>query len=174
MLQGATDQFRDFNDRLFQAGGFYRGNSARRRDWQTDSGKAEFTVPPALSALGDEPGPGHFTLITLRSNDQFNTTVYADRDRLRGLEGRMRLLIAPDQMREAGLAEDQTVALVTVSDDGISRRLEGLRVTPYDLPAGCVGAYYPETNPLVPLALHDEMSKTPAYKGATVRIEPIP
>ncbi|MBY0134685.1 FdhF/YdeP family oxidoreductase [Paracoccus yeei] len=168
------DQFADFNDRLFTPGGFYRGNAARERDWQTDSGKAEFTVPPALSALGDEPGPGHFTLITLRSNDQFNTTVYADRDRLRGLEGRMRLLIAPDQMREAGLAEDQTVALVTVSDDGISRRLEGLRVTPYDLPAGCVGAYYPEANVLVPLDRYDRASKTPAYKGATVRIEPIP
>ena len=86
----------------------------------------------------------------------------------------MRLLIAPDQMREAGLAEDQTVALVTVSDDGISRRLEGLRVTPYDLPAGCVGAYYPEANVLVPLDRYDCASKTPAYKGATVRIEPIP
>jgi molybdopterin-dependent oxidoreductase alpha subunit len=166
------DQFRDFNDRLFQAGGFYRGNSARRRDWQTDSGKAQFTKPQSLSALGEEPGQGVFTLITLRSNDQFNTTIYDFHDRLRGLEGdRMIVLISRPEMERTGLAEGQRITLVSAVEDGVTRRIEGLSVVPYDLPPGCVAAYYPETNPLVPLAWHDRASKTPAYKGAPVRIE---
>ncbi|WP_374302446.1 FdhF/YdeP family oxidoreductase [Paracoccus sp. (in: a-proteobacteria)] len=166
------DQFDGFNERLFKAGGFYRGNSARRRDWKTESGRAEFTVPPSLSALGSEPGEGAFTLVTLRSNDQFNTTVYGYRDRLRGLEGdRMIVLIGRADMARAGVAEGQRVILVSAVEDGITRRVEGLTVVPYDLPAGCVAAYYPEANPLVPLAHHDIASKTPAYKGAPVRIE---
>ena len=166
------DQFADFNDRMTEPGGFYRGNSARERNWKTDSGKAEFTLPADLSALGGDPVDGAFTLVTLRSNDQFNTTVYGFSDRLRGLSGdRMIVLISPGDMARAGLAEGQRVALVTAVDDGVTRRVEGLTVTPYDLPAGCIAAYYPEANPLVPVALHDRASKTPAYKGVPVRIE---
>jgi anaerobic selenocysteine-containing dehydrogenase len=122
--------------------------------------------------LGDRPGRGVYTLITLRSNDQFNTTVYGYRDRLRGLEtDRMIVLMAPDDIAAAGLAENQRVTLASAADDGMSRRLPGLRLIAYDLPRGCVAAYYPEANVLVPLGLHDEASKTPAYKGAPVRIE---
>jgi molybdopterin-dependent oxidoreductase alpha subunit len=166
------DQFADFNDRMTEPGGFYRGNSARERDWKTDSGKAEFTLPADLSALGGDPVDGAFTLVTLRSNDQFNTTVYGFSDRLRGLSGdRMIVLISRGDMARAGLTEGQRVALVTAVDDGVTRRVEGLTVTPYDLPAGCIAAYYPEANPLVPVSLHDRASKTPAYKGVPVRIE---
>jgi molybdopterin-dependent oxidoreductase alpha subunit len=166
------DQFADFNDRRTEPGGFYRGNSARERKWETDSGKAEFTLPADLSALGGDPAEDAFTLITLRSNDQFNTTVYGFSDRLRGLSGdRMIVLISRGDMGRAGLTEGQRVALVTAVDDGITRRVEGLTVTPYDLPAGCIAAYYPEANPLVPVSLHDRASKTPAYKGVPVRIE---
>ncbi|MGN7868429.1 FdhF/YdeP family oxidoreductase [Paracoccus sp. 22332] len=166
------DQFADFNARMNEPGGFYRGNSARERDWETDSGKAEFTLPADLSALGGDPAEGAFTLITLRSNDQFNTTIYGFSDRLRGLKGdRMIVLVSRADMERAGLAEGQRVALVTAVDDQITRRVEGLSVTPYDLPRGCIAAYYPEANPLVPLSLHDQASKTPAYKGVPVRIE---
>ncbi|MDQ1901489.1 FdhF/YdeP family oxidoreductase [Paracoccus sp. WLY502] len=166
------DQFADFNGRMNQPGGFYRGNSARERDWQTESGKAELTIPASLSALGGDPAPDAFTLITLRSNDQFNTTVYGFSDRLRGLSGdRMIVLISREDMGRAGLADGQRVTLVSAADDGILRRVEGLSVVPYDLPRGCVAAYYPEANPLVPLSLHDQASKTPAYKSAPVRIE---
>lgn len=166
------DQFDDFNERLFKPGGFYRGNAARKRDWQTDSGRAEFTVPPSLSALGDEPGPEDLTLVTLRSNDQFNTTIYGYSDRLRGLEGdRMIVLISRSDMARLGVKEGQRVTLVSTVEDGVDRRVENLTVTPYDLPQGCVAAYYPETNPLVPLSRHDLASKTPAYKGVPVRIE---
>ena len=80
------DEFRNFNDRLFTPGGFYRGNAARERIWKTKSGKAEFTTPDRLSATGVEDRPGRYRLITLRSNDQFNTTIYGYSDRLRGVE----------------------------------------------------------------------------------------
>ena len=163
--------FRDFNRRLHQPGGFYRGNPARERRWETESGKAQFTAPDRLSALGMAPGPGEMTLVTLRSNDQFNTTIYGFSDRLRGLEGsRMVVLIGPGEIARLGLAEGQEVSLVTAFEDGVTRRVDGLRVTGYDLPPGMVAGYYPELNPLVPLGLHERHSATPAYKGTPVRI----
>lgn len=170
------EEFHDFNDRMHQPGGFYRGNSARDRVWKTKSGKAQFTTPTTISSLGEEAGSTdasaqRMTLITLRSNDQFNTTIYGYSDRLRGLEGsRDVVLINRDEMQRLGLSEGQRVSLVSDVDDGIARRVEGLTVTPYDLPPGCVAGYYPELNPLVPLSYHEKYSKTPAYKGAPVRI----
>lgn len=165
------DDFRDFNDRLFTPGGFYRGNPARERHWKTDTGKAKFSARDAISALGKIPGKDEYTLITLRSNDQFNTTIYGFSDRLRGLEGsRNIVLMNVDDMAAAGLKEGQTVTLQSAMDDGHERSVAGLKVTAYDLPSRCVGAYYPETNALVPLDYHDIESKTPAYKGAPVRI----
>ncbi|MDB5665688.1 FdhF/YdeP family oxidoreductase [Cypionkella sp.] len=164
--------FQDYNDRMFQPGGFYKGNPVRDRTWKTASGKAEFTTPDSLSALGTKPGGGVYTLMTLRSNDQFNTTIYGYRDRLRGLDtDRMIVLMSPAEITAAGLREGQQVALVSAHDDGHSRRLGGLRLIAYDLPMGCVAAYYPESNVLVPLELYDTASKTPAFKGAPVRLE---
>ncbi|WP_128254153.1 FdhF/YdeP family oxidoreductase [Falsirhodobacter deserti] len=169
------DQFHDFNERMFQAGGFYRGNAARRREWKTKTGKARFTTPTSASALGTMPGQGIYTLVTLRSNDQFNTTVYGYRDRLRGLEtDRMIVLMSPEEIAAAGLRDGQRVSLLSAHDDGTERRLDGLKITAYDLPMGCVGAYYPEANVLVPLDLHDQASHTPAYKSAPVRVVPEP
>ncbi len=166
------DQFRDFNARIFTPGGFYRGNSARERHWKTESGKAEFVTPEALSATGYEDAPGRMSLITLRSNDQFNTTVYGYSDRLRGIEGKRDvLLISPREIERHGLTVGERVALVSDAGDGIDRRVGGLEVMPFDLPDGCVGGYYPELNPLVPLSHHDRASKTPAYKSVPVRIE---
>jgi molybdopterin-dependent oxidoreductase alpha subunit len=136
------DEFHDFNARLYTPGGFYRGNAARRREWQTDTGKAHFTVPKTLSALKDEPPPDQFTLITLRSNDQFNTTIYGMSDRLRGIEGRRDvLLVNPDEMRRAGLEDGQTVRLACAVEDGHPRQSGDLIVTPFDLPDRCVAAY---------------------------------
>ncbi|GAA3955203.1 FdhF/YdeP family oxidoreductase [Allohahella marinimesophila] len=165
------DDFKDFNARMFEAGGFYRGNPARERVWKTESGKAEFTAPKVLSALGERPGKGEFTMITMRSNDQFNTTIYGHSDRLRGLEGsRYIVLMNPDEIANAGLSEGQMVTLESAVNDGVERRVANMKVTAYDLPDGCVATYYPEANPLIPLDYHDEESKTPAYKGAPVRI----
>ncbi|MET0308437.1 MAG: FdhF/YdeP family oxidoreductase [Sphingomonas sp.] len=163
--------FKDFNDRLFTPGGFFKGNSARDRVWKTESGKAEFTAQPALNATGFANADGRYRLITLRSNDQFNTTVYGYSDRLRGIEGtRDVLLINPGEMARAGLVEGQRIALVSDAGDGIERVVDGLAVTPFRLPDGCVAGYYPELNPLIALAHHDHASKTPAAKSVPVRI----
>lgn len=165
------DQFRDFNERLFEPGGFYRGNAARERVWKTESGKAEFTVPKHLSATGFEEADGRLRLITLRSNDQFNTTIYGMSDRLRGIVGaRNVLLINPRDMERFGLAAGQKVSLASDAEDKIERRVAGLTVTPFDLPDGCVAGYYPELNPLIALSHHEVHSKTPAYKSIPVRI----
>lgn len=166
------DEFRDFNKRVFTPGGFYKGNSARERVWKTEPKKAVFTVPKSLNATGFDDAPGRYRLITLRSNDQFNTTIYGFSDRLRGIEGKRDvLLINPADMARAGLVAGQRVALVGDAGDAVTRRVDGLEVTPFQLPDGCLGAYYPEANPLVPLGHHDEASKTPAYKAVPVRIE---
>ena len=163
--------FSKFNDRLFVPGGFYRGNTARERIWKTDSGKAEFTVPKSLSATGFDDAPGRWRLITLRTNDQFNTTIYGYSDRLRGIEGtRDVLLINPRDIARAGLREGQVVTLVSDAGDGKERIRPGVAVTPFDLPDGCIATYYPEANPLVPLSHHDAQSKTPAFKAIPVRI----
>jgi molybdopterin-dependent oxidoreductase alpha subunit len=172
IAQTFPNDFADFNARLFQPGGFYRGNSARDRKWKTKSGKAEFTTPTTLSALGAEPeGKNIMTLVTLRSNDQFNTTIYGFSDRLRGLHGsRDIVLINLEEMERLGLEEGQRVSLVCALKDGHERRIDGLQVTAYDLPPRCVAGYYPELNPLVPLAYHEKYSQTPAYKGTPVEI----
>jgi molybdopterin-dependent oxidoreductase alpha subunit len=165
------EEFHDFNGRMFTPGGFYRGNSARERIWKTESGRAEFTVPKELSAAGFADAAGRYRLITLRSNDQFNTTIYGYSDRLRGIEGtRDVLLINPDEMARNGLTEGQIVGLASDADDGRDRFVGGLKVTPFDLPDGCLGGYYPELNVLVPLSHHDVESKTPASKAVPVRI----
>lgn len=165
------DDFHDFNARKDQPGGFWRGNAARDRVWKTDSGLASFTAPTVLSALGSTPAAGRMTLVTLRSNDQFNTTIYGFSDRLRGLEGsRNIVLINRGEMDRLGLTQGQSVALVSDAGDGIGREVDNLTVTAFDLPDGCVAGYYPELNPLVPLDYHETKSRTPAYKGAPVRI----
>ncbi|MCW2395538.1 MULTISPECIES: FdhF/YdeP family oxidoreductase [unclassified Sphingobium] len=165
------DKFADFNQRLFTPGGFFKGNKARERIWQTESGKAEFTTPTSLTAMGVPDKAGRYRLITMRSNDQFNTTIYGFSDRLRGIEGtRDVLLMSPRDIEAAGLEPGQVVGLASDADDGIDRQVGGLTVTPFDLPEGCVGAYYPEMNPLIPLWYHDKASKTPAAKGVPVRI----
>jgi molybdopterin-dependent oxidoreductase alpha subunit len=165
------DDFKDYNQRIFQAGGFYRGNTAHERVWKTSSKKAEFTCPSVLSALGVGVAPGRYHLITMRSNDQFNTTIYGFSDRLRGLEGsREILLISPEDMEQEGLNEGDVVSLLSDAGDDVIREVGGLKITPFNLPRGALGGYYPEMNPLVPLWYHDEMSKTPASKGVPVRI----
>ncbi|MFC7689881.1 molybdopterin dinucleotide binding domain-containing protein [Paeniroseomonas aquatica] len=111
-------------------------------------------------------------LITIRSNDQFNTTIYGYDDRFRGVSGtRMVLFMNAGDAARLGLADGAAVALATAVEDGIPRRVEGFRVTYYDIPAGCCAAYYPECNPLIPLWHHAEHSKVPAAKSIPVRLQ---
>jgi molybdopterin-dependent oxidoreductase alpha subunit len=166
------EQFHDMNARMFQPGGFYRGNSARERVWKTKSGKAEFTAPDMLAATDVEDAAGRYRLVTVRSNDQFNTTIYGYSDRLRGIEGKRDVvLINPRDIERAGLAAGQRVALVGDAGDGHARRIDHLEIVPFDLPDGTIVGYYPELNPLIALTHHDQKSKTPASKAVPVRIE---
>ncbi|MBF7015510.1 FdhF/YdeP family oxidoreductase (plasmid) [Novosphingobium resinovorum] len=165
------EQFHDFNRRVFTPGGFHRGNPARGRIWKTESGRAQFSVPTAMRSIGFEDAPGRFRLMTLRSNDQFNTTIYGYSDRLRGIEGtRDVVLMNPEDIAEAGLVQGQVIGLVGDAGDGVHREVSGLTVTPFLLPRGCIGAYYPEMNPLIPVWYHDEQSRTPASKSVPVRL----
>lgn len=110
-------------------------------------------------------------LITLRSNDQFNTTVYGDDDRLRGIQGsRMIVMMNKDDRVRFGIGKDGTARLTTAVDDGILRSMGGFQVIDYDVPAGTCAAYFPECNALVPLWHFAKESKTPAVKSVPVRI----
>ena len=163
--------FKDFNKRLFTPGGFWKGNKAAERIWLTPSNKAEFLAPSGLSATGFADVDGRYRLMTLRSNDQFNTTIYGYHDRFRGIKGtRDVLFMHPADIAAAGLHEGQIVGLESDAGDGKKRRRDGLIVTPYDIPRGCLGAYYPECNVLMPVEHHAETSHVPAAKSVPVRL----
>jgi molybdopterin-dependent oxidoreductase alpha subunit len=169
------DMFKDFNRRLFEPGGFHRPLPARDRVWKTKTGKANFITPRSLDENPDtEAAPEKkdvLQLVTVRSNDQFNTTIYGYHDRFRGVKGtRMVLFMHPVDVERHGLAEGDTVTLRTAVDDGVERHVNGFRVTTYSIPEGCCAAYYPECNPLIPLWHHAERSKVPAAKSVPVRI----
>lgn len=167
------DIFHDFNARLWEPGGFHRPLAARERKWNTKTGKANFIVPEGLATDIDTPEEERdvLQLITLRSNGQFNTTVYNLDDRFRGVHGtRMVVLMHRNDIARLGLNEGDMVALVCAAKDGVHREVRGLRVTPHDLPEGCCAGYYPECNPLLPLWHHDEKAKTPAAKSIPVRV----
>ena len=165
--------FRDFNARFRTPGGFQRPIPARERIWKTPSGKAHFIVPDGLPTDPDTPAEGAdvLRLMTMRSDDQFNTTIYSLDDRFRGIYGtRQVLLMNVDDIARLGLVEGSIVTATTAVDDGRLREVAGLRVTPYDIPPGCAAGYYPECNPLVPLAHYAEGSKVPASKSIPIRL----
>ncbi|MCE4224369.1 FdhF/YdeP family oxidoreductase [Methylobacterium sp. C25] len=165
--------FENFNARLFEPGGHHKPLAARERRWETATGKANFAVPAGLNEDPDLPprGPEVLDLITLRSNDQFNTTVYGYHDRFRGVKGiRDVLFMHAADVARLDLADGETVDVVTESADGYVRSVQGLRVVTYDIPEGNCAGYYPELNVLIPLWHHDEQAKTPAAKAIPVRI----
>jgi anaerobic selenocysteine-containing dehydrogenase len=130
-----------------------------------------FMPPTQLSATGFKDEPGLLRLITLRSNDQFNTTIYGYEDRFRSVKGtRGVLFMNPEDIAHFGLADGAAIGLATSSIDGIAREKWGLRVFAYDIPRGCVGAYYPECNVLILVAHHALESKVPAGKSVPVRL----
>jgi molybdopterin-dependent oxidoreductase alpha subunit len=164
--------FHDFNARLHQPGGFPRPLAATERRWETKTGKAEFKVPEALCAAFDgDGGADVLRLITLRSNDQFNTTIYGYDDRLRGIDGtREVLLMCAADIARLGLVNGQRVTLEGAAGDGVTREVHGLRVTEYNLPPGSCAGYFPECNPVIPLFHHAKESKVPAAKSVPVRV----
>ena len=167
------EQFKDMNKRLWTPGGVPRPLKARKREWATETGRANFVCPEHLVEPDqiEQRRAGVMQLMTIRSNDQFNTTVYGYDDRFRGVSGtRHVVLMSQADITRLGLAEGAMVALQTVADDNLVRRVGGLRVTAYNVPDGCIAAYYPECNPLIPLQHHARGSHVPAGKSVPVRV----
>jgi len=164
------EQFKDFNRRLFTPGGFPRPLAARQRQWRTPNGKANFTVPESLSE-GPSVAEDTYQLITVRADGQFNTTVYTEDDRFRGIFGsRNVVLMNPADIAKLGLNKNDLVTLTTATDEATRRTLGGLQVMPYDIPRRCIAGYYPECNVLVPLSHYAKESKVPAAKSVPVRV----
>ncbi|MDH4570349.1 FdhF/YdeP family oxidoreductase [Pseudomonas sp. BN414] len=169
--------FVDFNRRVQNPGGFYLGNSANARRWTTQTGRANFKSNPLPADLlhekvrstGETP---HLILQTLRSHDQYNTTIYGLDDRYRGVRGQRDVVFANEaDIRRLGFEPGQKVDMVTLWDDGVERRVSDFSLLAFDIPAGQAAAYYPETNPLVPLESYGDGSYTPTSKFVAIRLE---
>ncbi|MBX3485352.1 FdhF/YdeP family oxidoreductase [Phenylobacterium sp.] len=168
------DTFAGYNDRIRVPGGFRLPLPTAERVWNTASGKAGLLPHPEDGHDLRRGDPDVLILTTLRSHDQYNTTVYGLDDRYRGVFGRRDVVfVHPDDLAARGVASGDRIDLVAAFDDGDgARAVRGFTAVARDIPRGCVAAYYPETNGLVALADHDRRSGTPAYKSVPVRLAP--
>ena len=165
--------YADFPARIRDPKGFHLDIPPRRLVWPTPNGKANFLLLPGLEVDARVDDPAMLRLATVRSHDQFNTTIYSYSDRYRGIyNDRMILFMNADDRIARGLEKGATVALETISTDGVGRRVDALTIIDYPMPRGAVAGYYPELNPLLPLDHYDRMSGTPAAKSIPVRVVP--
>ena len=168
-IQRVIPGFDDYNARVREPGGFYLPNAARNRVFNTASGKAQFTVHelPEHNLEADQ-----FLMMTIRSHDQFNTSVYSSNDRYRGIsEGRQVVFLNAEDIAAAGLNARQVVDLVShfEGEERIARRFT---VVPYDIPRRCAATYFPEANVLVPVRSVALKSNTPVSKSVVISIRP--
>jgi molybdopterin-dependent oxidoreductase alpha subunit len=163
------DGFEDFNERVRHPHGFRISQPARERGFLTPSGKAEFS----LASLPDDvdPGGGRLLLSTVRSHDQFNTTIYSNNDRYRGLKGlRTVIFMNDDDMRDRGLDEFDLVDITSFSKDGSTRMVYGYRAVRYEIPRACAAGYMPELNVLCGIADYSTESEQPVTKHLVVEV----
>lgn len=160
----------DYNRKVRRRNGFVLPHPPRdAREFRTATGRANFAVND-LTWL--PVPPGRLILQTLRSHDQYNTTIYGLEDRYRGIHGgRKVVLVNADDIADLGFTDGELVDLVSEWSDGVQRRVEGFRIVAYSTPRGNAAAYYPETNPLIPLDHVAARSNTPVAKAVTVRLE---
>jgi molybdopterin-dependent oxidoreductase alpha subunit len=162
--------FDDYNTRVRQPGGFILPNPARERVFNTSTGLANFTVHD-LPTVALEPH--QYLMMTIRSHDQFNTSIYSGNDRYRGISnGRRVVFLNSEDMANANLKPQQKVDLIS-HFEGEERVAQGFRVVPYDIPRRCAATYFPEANVLVPIRSVAEKSNTPASKSVVISIEPV-
>jgi len=182
-IEAVFDDFKDFNQRVAVPGGFRLRNTASERVWNTALKKASFythAVPrdtPSHKAREDARARGLdtvvFTLLTTRSHDQYNTTIYGQDDRYRGVFGQRRVVfINAADIKELGLKDGDWVDIKTVWDDGQQRHADKFKLVAYNIPRGDIAAYYPETNPLVPLSSVSLNAGTPTSKSIPVVLVP--
>jgi molybdopterin-dependent oxidoreductase alpha subunit len=159
----------DYNRKVRQPSGFYLPNKPRQGDFSnTKSGKANFTVHPLLEPRLE---PGQLVLTTIRSHDQFNTTLYGLDDRYRGIHNERRVIFMnADDLRQRGLAANDVVD-ITSHFNGTQRLARRFICVPYHIPPGCCAAYFPEANVLVPIDSVAPGSNTPTSKYVVVTVE---
>ncbi len=168
----AIEGFENFNHRVRQPGGFRVGQPARERIFLTPSGKAEFAAPALVDVV---PEAGQLKLSTMRSHDQFNTSIYSNDDRYRGIRNlRTLLLMNEADMRERGLKEFDRIDITSIARDGSRRSVYGYLAVKYDIPAGSVMGYMPELNVLCPIGDFGAKSRQPVMKHLDVEVVPSP
>jgi molybdopterin-dependent oxidoreductase alpha subunit len=166
-IERVVPGFENYNSRVREPGGFYLPNAARQRIFNTTTGKAMFTVHELPR---HQLAPGQFLMMTIRSHDQFNTSVYSENDRYRGISNGRRVVFLNEQdIEAAGLRPRQLVDLVS-HFNGEERVAPQFAVTPYDIPRSCAATYFPEANVLVPVGSVAEKSNTPASKSVVISI----
>ncbi len=171
LIEQIFPMFQGYNARIEVPGGFHLNNSARERIWNTPTGRANFLVQRGVRENEFGHGPDVLWLATMRSHDQYNTTLYSTSDRYRGVYNQRDVLfLCAIEMQRRGLEFGDRVDIQTVSSDGIERVLRRFKVIVYDMPEGCCGAYYPEANPLMPLYARDPVAGTPSSKAIPVRL----
>lgn len=162
--------FINYNEQVRKPGGFYLPNPNREQKFVTDSKKAKFNIGELVRV---KLAPGELMMMTIRSHDQFNTTIYGLDDRYRGVYNERRVIFMNRKdMNDRGLNEKDVVNIYNY-DDGVKREANHFLVIPYPIPAGCCAAYYPETNVLVPISSVAEKSNTPTSKQVIVRVEKV-
>ena len=172
-IRGAIEKtipgFDNYNERVRLPGGFYLPNGARERKFETKTGKANFTLNQMPA---HKLAKGEYLMMTIRSHDQYNTTIYGLDDRYRGIYNERRVvLMNPDDMEKEGLKSLQKVDLFSCYD-GVERRADTFLIVPYDIPSRCIGTYFPEANVLVPLNHYAHTSQTPISKSVVVTMKP--
>jgi molybdopterin-dependent oxidoreductase alpha subunit len=168
-IERVVPGFESYNARARQPGGFYLPNPIRNREFKTNDGKAHFTVHPLPQI---DLKPGEFLMMTMRSHDQFNTTIYGLDDRYRGIHnGRRVVFLNPEDIRLSGFHDGQVVELAS-NYDGTERVARAFRIVPYSIPRRCAATYFPETNVLVPVNYFADKSHTPASKSVVITIRP--
>ena len=178
-IEAVIPEFYDYNLRIKAGRGFYLQNPAAQRKWVTTEEKARFSVvalPESLihEKVNNPTNKSILTLQTMRSHDQYNTSIYGMDDRYRGVYGERKVIfVNGDDMEKLGLTEGDSVKISTISNDKVERSVTAFKVIEYDIPKGCAAAYYPETNPLVPLESIADDCGTPTYKSIPVTLEKI-
>lgn len=165
--------FHDMETRMWEPGGFHKPVAAAQREWKTESQRAQFITPSLLAEDKDfeqsQERRDVLQLMTLRSNDQFNTTIYGFDDRFRGVSGtRTVIFMNRNDIIRLGFAAGEWVTLTTAVEPEVIRQVGPMQIIAYDIPEGSSAAYYPECNPLVPLWHHAERSKVPAAKSVPI------
>jgi molybdopterin-dependent oxidoreductase alpha subunit len=164
----ALEGFEDFNRQVRQPLGFRIRQPARERVFRTGSGRAEFGTAPLTDVV---PEAGRLMLSTMRSHDQFNTTIYSDNDRYRGVRNlRTLLFMNAGDMAERGITEFDRIDITSVARDGSRRTAYGYRAVSYDIPAGCVAGYMPELNVLCAAGDFSAASRQPLMKHVPVEV----